>query len=169
MRLFPVAPLAVLLALQAPRPAFAAPTKGPLLSLILESIYAQPGNALVREAAGPGLSAAFRLTDQLSIIGGGALLGSRAGHLTTFSFGLQATLDTTPVEPFLDLAVVRLGPPGSAGYTLATRTGGGADWHLSERFSLGLSVRTLTPLDGSLVVAGTEVALRFVVRPGAFR
>ena len=144
-------------------------SKRPLLSLILESVYSQPGNALVRQAFGPGLSAAYRLTDQLSVIGGASLLGSRAGRLTTLSFGLQATLDITPVEPFLDLAVVQLGPEGRAGYSLATRTGGGADWLLSKSFSLGLAVRTLAPLNGTIVVAGTEVSLRFVVRPGALR
>ena len=169
MRPFPLA--AVLLALLPSLGARAAPLVPgtPAFSLVLEGLYAQPGGGHVREAAGGSIGAALRLSDQLAAIGGVSLLGSRAGGISALSFGLQAILDVTPVIPFLDLAVVRLGPEGNAGYTLATRTGGGADWQLGRSFALGLAVHTLTPLDGTLIVAGTEIALRFVFKPGAVR
>ena len=60
----------------------------------------------------------------------------------------------------------------AAGYSLATRTALGADWRIAPAFALGLSVRTLTPLDspnGVTPLSGTEIAARFVWVPGAKR
>ena len=152
------------------------------LSVRLETAYLQPDNDSSSRGGGAGLSLGYRLTDQLSATGGASasLLWSlpAAGgprnrqRLTMVFAGLEALLDVTPIAPFLELCMVRLLPESAAGYSLAARTSLGADWLFAERFALGLSVRTLTPLDtagGVTALAGTEIALRFIWTPGGRR
>jgi hypothetical protein len=150
-------------------------------SVRLETAYLQPDVDASRRGGGAGVSLGYRLTDQLSVVGGASasLLwsppdagGTRQRHrLTMASAGLEALLDTTPIAPFLELCVVRLLPESAAGYSLATRTSLGADWLFSAAFALGLVVRTLTPLDspGGVTAFGTEIALRFTWTPAAAR
>ena len=148
------------------------------VSVRLETTYLQPeGDATIR-GGGAGLSLAYRLTDQLSAVGGASasLLWSlpadggprQMQRLTMLSAGLEAMLDSTPIAPFLELCLVRLLPGDVAGYSLATRLALGADWRFAAPFALGLGVRTLTPLDGAggiTSVPGTEVALRLTWLP----
>jgi len=149
-------------------------------SVRLETAYLQPDDAVSRRGGGAGLSLAYRLTDQLSAVGGASAsllwtppdaAGTRQRqHLTIVSAGLEALLDLTPIAPFLELCVVRLLPENTAGYSLATRTSVGADWLFSAPFALGIAVRTLTPLDaagGVDALGGIEVALRFTWTPAA--
>ena len=166
--------LALLLA-ASPRPGDAA------LSVRLETAYLQPAVDAARRGGGAGLSLAYRLTDQIAVVGGASasLLWSPAGAggaqkaqpLTMGSAGLEGLIDATPIAPFLELCVVRLLPENAAGYSLAARTSVGADWLLSAAFALGLAVRTLTPLDGpgGVNAPGLEVALRFTWTPAAHR
>jgi hypothetical protein len=152
------------------------------LSVRLETAYLQPDGDATTRGGGAGLSLGYRLTDQLSVVGGASasLLWSAPGpggarqtqRLTMASAGLEALLDATPVAPFLELSIVRLLPESAAGYSLATRTSVGADWLFSVPFALGLVVRTLTPLDspgGVTAPFGTEIALRFTWTPAAGR
>jgi len=166
-------------------PAAAAPLRSgsPALSLRVETAYVEPGDgSSSSRGAGAGVGAAWRLTDQLSVVGGTSqsLLSVRqlpggprvARGLTMISAGLEAMLDATPIAPFLQLCFVQLLPQTAAGYSLATRTALGADWRIAPAFALGLSVRTLTPLDspsGVTPLGGTEIAARFVWVPGATR
>jgi len=148
------------------------------LSVRLETAYLQPDGDSSSRGGGAGLSLGYRLTDQLSAVGGASasLLWSlpaaggprQTQHLTMVFGGLEALLDATPIAPFLELCVVRLLPESAAGYSLATRTSLGADWLFAERFALGLAVRTLTPLDtpgGVTALGGTEIGLRFTWTP----
>jgi hypothetical protein len=152
------------------------------LSVRLETAYVQPGDAATRRGGGAGLAVGYRLTDQLSAVGGASAsllwsapdaVGTRQRqHLAMLSAGLEALLDATPVAPFLELCVVRLLPESAAGYSLATRTSVGADWLFSAPFALGIAVRTLTPLDapgGVDALGGIEVALRFTWTPATGR
>jgi len=151
------------------------------LSVRLETAYLQPDVDASRRGGGAGLSLGYRLTDQLSVVGGasasllwfppGAGGARQTQRVTMASAGLEALLDTTPIAPFLELCMVRLFPEGAAGYSLATRTSLGADWLFSAPFALGLVVRTLTPLDspGGVTALGAEVALRFTWTPAAGR
>ena len=144
----------------------------------LETSYLQPQGDTSSRGGGAGFSLGYRLTDQVSAVGGASasLLwstpadgGPRERHrLTMVSAGLEALLDATPIAPFLDLCLVRLFPESATGYSLATRVSLGADWRFAVPFALGLAVRTLTPLDNSSAVTGlggTEVALRFTWLP----
>ena len=67
--------------------------------------------------------------------------------------------------------MVLLGPERTAGYSLAVRTGLGADWRVTPAFAIGLSVRTLTPLDGTATTAaaGAELVLRMVLTPASLK
>jgi hypothetical protein len=144
----------------------------------LETSYLQPQGDATSRGGGAGFSLGYRLTDQLSAVGGASasLLwstppdgGPRERHrLTMISAGLEALLDATPIAPFVDLCMVRLLPESAARYSLATRVSLGADWRFASSFALGLAVRTLTPLDNSAAVTGlggTEVALRLTWLP----
>ena len=118
----------------------------PALSLRLEGIFGQP-------------------TGLLGVRGGGGI-GSLA-------FGIQATLDATPVSPYIEFAVVDLTPQKTLGYSIATRTGLGADYHLSRSWLIGLVVRTLIAVNADsdlsrnlVTTGGTEAALRFTYLPG---
>jgi hypothetical protein len=147
------------------------------MSVRLETAYLQPEGDASSRGGGAGLSIGYRLTDQLSAVGGASasLLWSlpadggprQRQRLTMISAGLEALLDSTPIAPFLELCLVWLLPESAAGYSLATRTSLGADWRIAAPFALGLAARTLTPLDsGGVSSLGVEIALRFVWTPG---
>ena len=139
------------------------------LQLRIEGVVGQPTTLLgVRGGFGVGLG--YRMTDQLWLIGDAAQRAAPGGGITSVAFGLQATLDATPVAPFLELAIVDLTNRAALGYSLATRTGLGADWAFSRTLALGLVVRTYTPFDpenNNTTLAGLEVMIRLVVTPGA--
>lgn len=152
-------------------PVAAAPLQqgAPQLQLRFEGVVGQPTTLLgVRGGLGVGLG--WRMTDQLWLIGDAAQRAAPGGGITSVAFGLQATLDTTPIAPFLELAIVDLTNRAALGYSLATRTGLGADWAFSRALALGVVVRTYTPFDpegNNATLAGLEAMIRLVVTPGA--
>lgn len=141
----------------------------PRLALRLEGICGQPSTLFgVRGGAGAGLG--YRLTDQLWLTADGARRAAPGGGIGSLAVGLQATLDSTPVAPYLELAVVDFTNRKALGYSLATRTSVGADWQATRAVALGLVVRTYAafdPQDGSDKLAGLEAAVRLVFTPGA--
>lgn len=149
------------------------PPGTPALSLRLEGIFGQPTGLLgVRGGGGVGLG--YRMSDQLAIVADASQRAGPGGGIGSLAFGIQATLDATPISPYLEVSVVDLGPQKTLGYSLATRTGLGADYQLSRAWAVGLVIRTLIAVDaesdrfGNLVTTGgTEAALRFVFFPGA--
>lgn len=152
-------------------PASAAPFAGgtPQLQLRLEGIFGQP-TTLLGARGGAGVGLGFRMTDQLWLIADAAHRAAPKGGIGSAAVGLQATLDATPISPYLELSIVEMTNHAALGYSLATRTGGGADWQLSRRMALGLVVRTYTPFDpvgNNTTLAGLEGALRLVFTPGA--
>ncbi len=152
-------------------PAAAAPLpKGaPQLQLRFEGIFGQPTNLLGARGGG-GVGVGWRLTDQLWLIGDAAQRAAPGGGIGSVAAGLQATLDALPISPYLELTVVRLTNHDALGYSLATRTGVGADWSFSPRMALGAVVRTYTPFDpagNNSTIAGLEGVLRLVFTPGA--
>ncbi len=159
--------LPILLAL--PAAAAPLPPGSPRLQLRLEGLFGQPTTLLgVRGGGGVGLG--YRLTDQLWVIADGAQRAAPRGGISSLAVGLQATLDATPVAPYLELAVVQLSNHDTLGYSLATRTGVGADWAFSRATAVGVVVRTYTPFDpanGDTTLAGLEAAVRLVFTPGA--
>ena len=165
MRWLPAAVLAAAL------PASAGPlTPGePRLNIRLEGLFGQPSTLYgVRGGGGAGLG--YRLSDQLWIIGDAETRAAPFGGISSLAFGLQATLDATPVSPYLELAVVDLSNRRALGYSLATRTGVGADWQFSRRAAVGIVVRTYAafdPEDGNSTLSGLEGILRLVFTPGA--
>ncbi len=139
------------------------------LSMRLEGLVGQPSTDLPTRA-GAGVGFGYRLTDQLSVIGDAGSRANPGGGLTSIAAGLQATLDATPISPYLELAMVDFVGHGNLGYSLATRTGLGADWMFSRAFGVGVVGRNYTAIDpapNSPTVAGFEVAIRFVFTPGA--
>jgi hypothetical protein len=150
-------------------PAAAAPLASgtPRLQLRLEALASQPSTRLPTRGGG-GVGVGYRITDQLWIVADAATRAAPGGGIASVAAGLQATLDATPISPYLELAMVDLGNRKSVGYSLATRTGLGADWAFSRAWGLGLVVRTYTAFDGDDPgLAGLEAALRFVFTPGA--
>ena len=145
----------------------------PALSLRFEGLFGQPTGLLgVRGGAAFGLG--YRLSDQLAIVADAAQRAAPHGGISSFAFGIQATLDATPVAPYIEVAVVTLGPQKTLGYSLAIRTGLGADYRVTHAWAIGLVVRTLiagdanTNLQGNVVTTGgTEAAFRFTFTPGA--
>ena len=167
----------LLCALLATALTFAAPARSsplqagtPQLQLTLEGLFAQPAAASSR-GFGAGLQVGYRLTDQLSLTADAAQFRAPAGYYTSVAAGLSAILDSTPVAPFVSISFAQLGPESITGSGLATRTSLGADWKIAPLFSLGLEVRTLTPLSTSngVLVSGTEIALRIMFLPSLFR
>jgi hypothetical protein len=152
-------------------PAAAAPLASgtPRLQLRLEGLVGQPNTDFATRAGG-GLGAGFRLTDQLWVVADFASRAAPGGGINSVAAGLQATLDATPISPYLELAMVEFVSHEGLGYSLATRTGAGADWMFSRAMGVGVAVRIYTALDpqpGSPTVAGFEGALRFIYTPGA--
>ena len=141
----------------------------PQLQVRFEGLFGQPTN-LLGVRGGGGLGVGWRLTDQLWLIGDGAQRAAPGGGIGSLAFGLQATLDMTPVAPYVELAIVDLSNHDVLGYSLATRTGLGADWSFARAWAVGVVVRTYTPFDpetSNVTIAGLEAALRLVFTPGA--
>ncbi len=158
-----------LLLLALPAAAAPVPPGTPKLTVRLEGVFGQPSTELgVRGGFGIGLG--WRLTDQLWIIGDASQRAAPGGGIGALAVGLQATLDETPLTPYLELAMVDLSNRKALGYSLATRTGAGADWQFSRAMALGLVVRTYAafdPQNGNNAISGLEAAFRFVYTPGA--
>lgn len=152
-------------------PAAAAPLRPgtPQLQLRLEGLFGQPTTQLgVR--GGLGVGAGWRMTDQLWIFGDAGQRAAPGGGIGSLAFGVQGTLDATPISPYLELAVVELSNRKTLGYSLATRTGVGADWMFARAVGIGVVVRTYTAFDpekDNPTLAGLEAAVRLVVNPGA--
>lgn len=166
-------PFAVALALAA-LPALAAPLKAaqPPVWIAVEGLFAQPGADLSRGGGG-GLRLGYRITDQISIAGGFATLLAHGRPVTLLAAGLEATLDSTPIAPFLELSILRADPVARTDFTLAQRTGFGADYLIGRGVAIGAVVRYVAPLDpaGTLAassVRGLELGLRLVLTPGLF-
>jgi hypothetical protein len=152
-------------------PAAAAPLQpgAPHLQLRLEGLFGQPTTQLgVR--GGAALGAGWRMTDQLWIVGDAGQRAAPGGGIGSLAFGIQATLDATPISPYVELAMVDLSNRRVTGYSLATRTALGADWMFSRAAGVGVVVRTYTALDpenDNPTLAGLEAAFRLVLNPGA--
>ena len=166
-------PSLVALALAA-LPAFGAPLKPsqPPVWVAVEGIFGQPGADLSRGGGG-GLRLGYRITDQISVAGGFSTLLAHGKPVTMAAAGLEATLDSTPIAPFLELSILRADPVSRTDFTLAQRTGFGADYLVGRGVAIGAVVRYVTPLDsgGNLAaapVAGLEIGLRLVFTPGLF-
>ena len=151
-------------------PAAAAPLSpgSPHLQLRLEGLFGQPTTELgVRGGFALGLG--WRMTDQLWAVGD---LGARAapgGGIGSLAFGIQATLDSTPISPYVELSVVDLTNRAAVGYTLATRIGLGADWMFARGAGIGIVVRSFTAFDpekDNPGLSGVEGAIRLVLTPG---
>jgi hypothetical protein len=136
------------------------------LQLRAEALGGEP-TSLLGPRAGVGLGVAFRLADQLSLVADGQSRPAPGGGIHSLALGLSATLDITPVEPYIEVAVATLTNRAALGYSLAARTGAGADVPLGRRFAVGVVVRTYTPFNGDTAVAGFEAALRLSYTPGA--
>jgi hypothetical protein len=152
-------------------PAAAAPLAegSPHLQLRLEGLFGQPTRQLGARGGG-GVGLGWRMTDQLWIVADGAQRAAPGGGIGSLAVGLQATLDATPISPYLEVAMVDLSNRKALGYSLATRTGLGADWMFSRSAGIGLVVRTYTALDPEKddpTVSGFEAAFRFIFTPGA--
>jgi len=150
-------------------PALAAPLppEAPRLQLRLEGLFGQPTSNLgVR--GGLSVGAGYRMTDQVWLIGDAAQRAAPGGGIGSLALGLQATFDATPISPYLELAMVDLSNRSALGYSLAARTGLGADWMFSRAAGLGIVVRSYTAFDSdSPTVTGLEAAIRLVLNPGA--
>ena len=145
------------------------PAGTPLLNLRLEGLFGQP-TTLLGARGGAGIGVGWRLTDQVSLMADLAQRAARGGGIGSAAVGLQATLDATPISPYLELAVVQFTNRSALGYSLATRTGAGADWQMTRSLALGLVVRTYTAFDPegeNDTLAGLEAAVRLVFTPGA--
>lgn len=165
--------MSLALLLLAAGPARSAPLRPgePPVWVAVEGLFGEPGASASR-GGGAGLRIGYRLNDQLSTAAGFATLFARGGPVTMLAAGLEATLDSTPISPFLELSVMRADPVGRTGFTLAQRSGFGADLRIKPGVALGAVVRYVTPLDsdGLLLttgLAGLEFGLRFVFTPAA--
>ena len=159
----------LLLALALPVAASPLPADTPRFNVRLEGVFGQP-STLYGVRGGGGAGFGWRLTDQLWIIGDAEQRAAPFGGISSVAFGLQATLDSTPVSPYLELAVVDMTNRRALGYSLATRTGLGADWQFSRTAAIGIVVRTYAafdPDDGNSTLSGLEGILRVVFTPGA--
>jgi hypothetical protein len=152
-------------------PAAGAPLSpaAPRLSLRLEGIFGQPSRLLGARGGG-GIGIGYRLTDQLALVADAARMAAPRGGIGSVAIGLQATLDSTPIAPYLELAMVDFTNRNVLGYSLATRTSAGADWQATRAMAIGLVVRTYAAFDpenGNDTLAGIEAAVRLVFTPGA--
>lgn len=141
----------------------------PIFSLRMEGLVGQPTTRLSARAGG-AFGVGVRLSDQIAAIADVATRAAPGGPLTTVAIGLSATIDATPVAPYLELSVVQIGPRGTAAYSLATRTALGADWAFARGFAIGLVVRQFIAFDPVVdgdAPGGIEAAFRFVFTPGA--
>ena len=162
--------LATIVLLTLPAAAAPLPPGTSHLELRMEGLFGQPTTRMGSRGGG-ALGIAWRLTDQLAVIGDAGARFAPGGGIGSVAFGLQATLDATPIAPWLEVAVVDMSNRRAVGYTLATRTGIGADWMFSRGMGVGLAIRTYTaldPEDDNPTVAGVEGAIRFIVTSAAF-
>jgi hypothetical protein len=136
------------------------------VQLRLEALGGEP-TSLLGPRGGVGLGAAFLLTDQLSLFADGHSRPAPGGGIHSFAVGLSATLDITPIEPYIEVAVATLTNRSALGYSAAARTGAGADLRLARALAVGVLVRTYTPFNGDTAVAGFEAALRLSFALGA--
>jgi hypothetical protein len=161
--------LAALFLLSLPAAAASLKEGTPALQLRLEAFGGQP-TSLLGPRGGAGVGFAYKLADQLSVIADVASRPAPGGGITSFAAGLQATLDITPIEPYLEVAVIAFTNRNALGYSLATRTSGGVDYKLTPRYAVGVVVRTYAafdPRNDDNTLAGFEAALRFTFTPGA--
>lgn len=158
------AALALLVAL--PTAASPLPEGTAPLQLRVEALTGQP-TSLLGPRAGLGLGAAWRVTDQVAVFADGHSRPAPGGGIHSLALGLSATLDITPIEPYIEVAVATLTNRAALGYSLAAREGAGADLRIARAFALGVVVRTYTPFNGDTAVAGFEAALRLSFTPGA--
>ena len=152
-------------------PATAAPLQpgAPHLQLRLEGLFGQPTTQLGARG-GAALGAGWRMTDQLWLIADAGQRAAPGGGIGSIAFGIQATLDATPISPYVEVAMVDLSNRRALGYSLATRAAVGADWMFSRAAGIGVVVRTYTALDpenDNPTLAGLEAAFRLVLTPGA--
>jgi hypothetical protein len=164
---------ACLLAIACALPAKAEPLRPglPPLWLTLEGLFAQPGGDASR-GPGAGVGLGYRLADQLAGTASFSTLFAPKGPVTSLAAGFEALLDTTPIAPFLELSLLRVNPVERTGFTVAVRTGFGADLQVARGLSIGAVVRYVTPLDTEIPVtasgfSGLEFGLRFVIAPAA--
>jgi hypothetical protein len=159
----------LLLAFALPAAASPLPADTPRFNVRLEGVFGQP-SSLYGVRGGGGAGFGWRMTDQLWIIGDAEQRAAPFGGISSLAFGLQATLDATPIAPYFELAMVDLTNRRALGYSLATRTGLGADWQFSRTAAVGVVVRTYAafdPDDGNSTLSGLEAVLRVVFTPGA--
>jgi hypothetical protein len=152
-------------------PAAAAPLRPgtPRLQLRLEGLFGEPTSRL-GPRGGAGLGAAWRLSDQFSLVGDAEQRAAPGDGIGSLALGVQLTLDATPISPYLEVAMAGLTHRASLGYSLATRFGLGADWMFSRGAGIGVVVRTYTALNPANDIstpAGVEGAFRLVLTPGA--
>ena len=145
----------------------------PALSFVLEGLYGVPG-AEASRGAGAGLRVGYRVNDQVQTAAGFSTTLAHGKPVTLLAAGFEAVLDLTPIAPFLELSVVRADPADRVGYSLATRTGFGADYRFSKSMAVGAVLRYFTPLDASGPLVGSlpnqfEFALRLVLIPSFAR
>jgi hypothetical protein len=163
VRLLPLLILACPAALAGP-----IPPEAPRFAVRLEGLFGQPTTNLgARGGGGFGLS--YRITDQLWISGDAAQNAAPRGGLTAVAAGLVGVLDMTPIAPFVELSIVTVGPRDTAGYTVAARTGFGADWQVARKLLVGLVVRqsfAVDPVVDGASPGGTQAAFRLVFLPG---
>lgn len=164
-------PLAALLlsAAAGPLAAGGAAPVPPRAEVALDAQVLQPADARTRGFGG-GVQLAFHLSDQIAATADAAQLVSPAGAYHVLALGLRAVLDLTPVVPFVELSLARLGPSSTAGMGAATRTSLGADLRLGPSWSLGLELQALTALSSNgSAAAGTGLSLRVVFLPALLR
>lgn len=160
--------LAILLSF--PALAGAAPLSdgAPRLQLRLEALGGQP-TTLLGGRGGGAFGLAYRLSDQIWLVGDAGTRAAPNGGAFSMGAGLQATFDITPIEPYIEVLIVDFPNKDALGYSLATRTGLGADYKFASGWRVGLVVRTYAafdPVDNDSALAGYEAALRFSFMPG---
>lgn len=158
-----------LLFLALPAAAAPLPEGAPRLSLRLDAICGWPSTRRGIRAGG-GFGVGYRVSDQVAIVADLSRLAALGGGVGSAAEGLQATLDSTPLAPYLELAMVELTNRNTVGYSLAMRASAGADWQLTRAAAFGLVVRTFVAFDPEPRTespAGVVAVLRLVLTPGA--
>jgi hypothetical protein len=141
----------------------------PRLDLRLQGIFGQP-TTLLGPRGGVGVGIGYRIADQVTLVADAGQRAGPGGGIGSIAAGLQATLDATPISPYLEVAMSGLRHKTTLGYSLATRTGLGADYALSRSLAVGIVVWTYAALDpngDNSTLAGLEGAVRLVFTPGA--
>ena len=174
-------------------PAAAAPLRPgtPRLQLRLEGLFGQPTTRL-GSRGGADLGAAWRLSDQLWVVGDAGQRAAPGGGIGSLALGVQLTLDATPISPYLELSVAGRSHPAVAmpwdqrsaelqhaeTWQLAGRAAvavGTQGWQASldwQQRGEAAELHLAGPLGvGALVLketpAGVEGAFRLILTPGA--